>query len=224
MIKISTVVSEIVGSSDFAVEGLRNGCLNLSAYAEIIRPEVEAAAKKNVTKSSIVIALSRLGKELARQPSLLPEFTLQNLSTTSGLFQAAFSVSPESKKRLMALQVDPAFRGDHFVNIAIGLSEVTIVAFASDQEYIMQEMKPRKPRSVIEGLGAIRVHVDKTTYDTPNILYSLLKVMSLSQINIESFTASFSELTFVVKEDDVKPAFLLFHDNFLGGQKRSVQI
>lgn len=219
MIKISTIVTDIVYQSDFALEGLRKGCLNLSAYAELIKPLVEEATKKSVTKSSIVIAMSRLSRQLEKAEPLAPNFKLQNLSTTSGLFEAAFGTSPEARKRLMGLQVDPAFQGDHFINISMGLSEISLVAAAKDKNYILNEMKPRKPRSLVEDLGAIRVHIDSETYNTPNVLYSLLKIMAIAEINIQSFTAAFSELTFVMKESDVKAAFLLLHDNFLGAGK-----
>lgn len=215
MIKISTVVSEIVLSSEFAVEGLRTGCLNLSAYADRIYAEVEQEAKKPVTKSSIVIALSRLAKELANSPSLVPTFTLENLSTTSGLIEASFSATSQTRKRLMALQADPTFDADHFMSVATGMSEVSIVASAKDKNTILKGMRPHTPRSLVEGLAAIRVHIDQATYNTPNVLYSLLKILSLSQINILNFTAVFGELTFIVRDDDVKRAFLLLHDHFL---------
>ncbi len=218
MIKISTIVSDIVYASDFALEGLKNGTLNLSAYADHIKPTIEQTTKKTVTRSSIVIALSRLAKEIRRQPDFLPEVKIQTLSTVADLFESSFGIGRTMRKKVISLQQELAPTPDHFLSIITGLNETTIIASSENKDHIISELKPRRPRTLISNLGAIRIGITAETYNTPNVLFSLLKIMASQKINIQSLTSATNEITFIVQESDIKRAFLLLHDNFMPGE------
>ena len=57
MIKASETVENILLKDELALESLRAGILNLSAYAQKIHPEVVRQALKPVRKGTIVVAL-----------------------------------------------------------------------------------------------------------------------------------------------------------------------
>jgi hypothetical protein len=59
MKKISTVISELVRQSSFLEDGLYKGYINLTAFAESIRPFVEKETQKKVSVHAIKMALSR---------------------------------------------------------------------------------------------------------------------------------------------------------------------
>jgi hypothetical protein len=50
MISVASAVEQIVSHSDFALEGLQTGCLNMSAYADSIQQEVEQVTRKSVER------------------------------------------------------------------------------------------------------------------------------------------------------------------------------
>ena len=59
MKKISTVISELIRQSPFLEDGLYKGYINLTAFAENIRPFIEKETQKEVSIHAIKMALSR---------------------------------------------------------------------------------------------------------------------------------------------------------------------
>ena len=127
MINISQVVEEIVSDSEFALEGLGNGCLNLSAYAKSILPEVEARAKKPVKTGSIVAALSRMVVNNKLQKQLTPEINAHNLVSRSGLAEITYVKAPQIQTSVSKLYTDSKFFNSQFFVVNVGLTEISII-------------------------------------------------------------------------------------------------
>lgn len=62
MKKISDILGQVIGDQPFLEEALYHGFLNLTAFAEYIRPYVEETSQKTVSVHAIKMALSRLEK------------------------------------------------------------------------------------------------------------------------------------------------------------------
>ena len=74
MIKISDAVREILDGSTFLQFGLHHKLINLSQLARFLHPLVEARTKKEVQRSAIHMALSRIGKEFEELTPEAPSF------------------------------------------------------------------------------------------------------------------------------------------------------
>ncbi len=79
MLKITVAVQELLQSSDVALESMRAGLLNLSAFAEQIHNQVEEKTMKPVKKMTVVVALSRLAKKMEHVKPLKPEVVLDQV-------------------------------------------------------------------------------------------------------------------------------------------------
>ena len=60
MIAIPQVVIEIIESTPFLEEAIGQGLINASAYARLIRPEVEKRLLKRVETAAILMAIRRM--------------------------------------------------------------------------------------------------------------------------------------------------------------------
>ena len=215
MIKIATIVSDIVRTSEFAVTGMQNDCLNYAQYARHIQPEVQKRAKKDVTVASIQIALSRLAKIIRKEDSVEPEIVLTNISTSSSLFEVTYAANNYVKRAVAKLQTDQDIVNSSFLSIGMGLNEVNISTNENLKEKVLDAFLPEKPVLIEDNLAALRLHVAEQTFYSPNVLYSFLKEFSMQGINIVNLLSGYTEVTFIVSEDDMRKLFILMHDRFM---------
>ena len=80
MIKISDALKEIVKSNNFLDYGLSHGILNITQTADWIKPLVEVRTKKNVSKSALIMALSRIMRVKKKILPALEKIKLQNIN------------------------------------------------------------------------------------------------------------------------------------------------
>lgn len=117
------VVAQVVENSEFARKGLREGVLNMSAYAKAIRPQVEKLTKlEAVSDSSIVMALSRYGKELRQSHSNARRGTTGSIEITTFVYRK----TPEVQERLAMLLLLDSIKHAAYFTVMITTAEVTI--------------------------------------------------------------------------------------------------
>jgi len=215
MINISNVVKDIVYSSEIALSALAEGYLNLSAYAKSIQEEVETKAKKPVRTGSIVVALSRLRKSLrASRQSLLPKVIVDDLSVKSGLIEVAFDRTKENLDKLQQLYRDKNFSSTDFFIVTQGVGEINIIALEQAEKHILRIYKQQKPKIIIRNLVSLTVRFSEKYIETPNIIYALVRRFALKRMNIVEIVSTYTELTFVLRQDNLQEAFLTLNDIF----------
>ncbi len=94
MLKVTDTVLDLISADELALEALRAGFLNYSAYADKILPQVENLTKKPVQKGTIVVAISRIAKNASKLTSpLKPDVVLTDLSIKSSKNSSTHSIS-----------------------------------------------------------------------------------------------------------------------------------
>ena len=220
MIKISDAVRGILYSSEVALSAFRGGYLNLSAYAKTIQKETEARAKKPVRIGSIVVALSRLGRTLGeRNDSLLPRVIADTISVKSGLVELAFAKTRENRERLAGLYKNRQFQSAEFFTVTQGINEISIIVSEAFRSQVLAIYKHQKPKLSLDRLVAITVCFSERYIEVPNITFAIVRVLALQRINIVEIVSTFTELTFILRQNDLPRAFALLHD-FFGNPRR----
>ncbi len=215
MLKISTVVEDIVSTSEFALEGLQNGCLNLSAYASKILPLVEAKTKKPVKVGSIVASLRRMGAQSAvSQKPFSPHVDAHNLLGRSGLAEITYTKTPENQELISKLYADAKFTSAQFFVVTLGLGEISIITTEELAEDIKKLFGSQKPKLFKKNLASLSMQTGVAGIDTPNQFYTIIKQFALQRINIVEFVTTYTELSFILDQKDLKQAFNLLHDAF----------
>ena len=225
MIKISDVVQEVLYSSEVALSAFYEGFLNLSAYAKLIRKEVETRTKKPVRIGSIVVALSRLKKSTAktgRRKPLLPETEIEDLSVKSGLVEVVFDRTRENLARLREFYRDPRINTSDFFMVTQGTGEITIVALEQAFPHIIHIARPARPKATIKNLVGLTARFDEKYLVIPNVVFAFVRRLALKHINIVEVVSTYTELTFIIDQKDLQEAFLALNELFKSSAVRHV--
>ncbi len=215
MLKISATVEQIVATSEFALEGLNNGCLNLSAYANKIHPLVEAKTKKPVKIGSIIAALSRIAsRNKSTEKPFSPDIEAYNLVSRSGLAEITYSKTPENQRLVSKLYADTKFMSAQFFVVTLGLGEISIVTTEELADEIKNLFGTQKPILFKKSLASLSMQTGASGIETPNQFYTIIKQFALQKINIVEFVTTYTELSFILDQKDLKQAFNLLHDAF----------
>lgn len=213
MIRISQIVEEILNGDEIALEALRAGILNLSAYAESIRPRIEKRLYKDIRRGSIVTALSRLSEKVSLVSPLKAPVRIEDMSIKSPLSEVTYEKTAVVSKQIAALGTK--YAGVGFFTSTQGIGEVTLI--------VSQELKPAvleivgsKPKGTYDHLAAITVRFAEKDYiEVPNMIYTLVATLAGRRINLIEIVSTFTEISFIVRQKDMKETIEVLKDNFL---------
>lgn len=206
MITVTQAVSEILQTDELALEALRAGLLNLSAYALKISARVENATFKKVKKGTIVVALSRAVKHLPEAPLLSPHVALTNLGVKSALTVLTYKKTADMQRKISVM--NPFILGIHeLFAVTEGQEEITIICADSAKDLFLRHAGINiKPKSQFHSVVAITASLKEKDIQTPNLLYTLLRTLAVKRINIIELVSTYTEISFIVKKEDMETA------------------
>lgn len=213
MKKISSIVSAIIFADNIAIEAMESGIINFSAYAQKIHREVEAKCQKEVKLGSIVIALSRLKKQLPDRAPLIPPVRIKNLTVKTPLTEITYDKS----RMLINLLFQPKFKtilADDYFSIISGITEISIIAPPA-QISRLREIISADPKAVYENLSAITINFSENEYlETPNMIHALVSALATRRINLIEIISTLTEISFIVREKELKASAELLNKFF----------
>lgn len=211
MIKIQSVVRDIIRADIEARAALLHGYMNLSQYAVRIRPKVESLSKKEATINGIVVALSRLKNELSAEASLMPEVAITNITTKLPLSEIIYENTRASLSELESLHKKLSMSREEFFTSTVSTAELSIVCSSGLAQKVLRHFK-EKPKFTAHHLTAVAISFDKKHFDIPNTLFSLFSVVARARINIVEVISTYTELIFIVSEKDFSKTVGLFSE------------
>lgn len=197
MLKISDAVEQLLRQDDIALQAMELGFLNLSAYAEVILPQVENLTFKAVKKGTIVVALTRLSAHLEGKVSIRPKVVLDDLSIRSPLCDIAFTKTPETRQKLTALYQSIALSENAFFAVTQSMTEITIIAPQSLADSIVKHFGT-EPKAVFSDLVGITVKFSDEYLSVPNMLYTLQAALAVHHINFIEIISTYTEFSFII--------------------------
>lgn len=213
MIKVTDVVLEIIEADELALEAMRAGLLNFSAYTNNIHKRIEDIAKKPVQKGTIVVALSRIAKNPSLKAApLKPNVSLTDLSIRSSLCALTYEKTADMQRKVAVLhpfQIAP----HELFTIAENPTEITLVVGQKAKEKITKQFDA-KPKAIVENLVAITVQYSEKLSSTPNIHFVLLSSLAAKRIAIAALLTTFTETTFVLKKEAMEEAMKVLNSYF----------
>ncbi|EKE15402.1 MAG: hypothetical protein ACD_12C00034G0009 [uncultured bacterium] len=213
MIRISQKVGEILTGDEVALEAMRAGILNLSAYASSIQPQIEESLYKNVRKGSIVTALSRLSQSSSSISPLKVPVRIEDMSIKSPLSEITYEKTIEVAKQIAALGAK--FSEVGFFTSTQGIGEVTLIVSQSLKHKVLEQVKT-KPKGEYDNLVAITVRFSEKDYiEVPNMIYTLVATLAGKRINLIEIVSTFTEISFIVRQKDMKETIDVLKNNFL---------
>lgn len=214
MITVMRAVEELISHSDFAIEGLQTGCLNMSVYADSILPEVEQLTKKPVQKGSVVVAISRLAHSYKNTSDSLEKFQLHNLISRTGLTEITYTKTPALQAAVATLYSLDYIKNAQFFVSTIGLGQISIIADTDLATAIKKHLHIEQPILHLDSLASLTMQVGIETVETPRQSYTVIKQLALRDITLVEYITSPSELTIILHEQDLKNSFSILYDKF----------
>lgn len=210
MIKIQDTVRDILYGDEEALFALSRGFMNLSAYAKQIEKMVVQRTKKEVGCANIVVALSRLKKEIKRPDPLVQDIKINNITTKSPLSEIVFEKTPQLLARLSSLYEKVKTTGDDFLTMTLSTNEITVICSDRIKVSVLKHFK-EKPRMIEPGLASIGLSLDPKYYHMPNITFSLIRRIAQKRIVLAETITTHTEIIFVFREQSLPEMLTLFH-------------
>ena len=209
MVTIAHLVEKIVERTPFLEEALARGLINYAALAESLQPEIESELKKPVKPSAIMMALRRLSEKLEKgfikQAQI--RFKESDLTIKSDLFEITVLKSPTIINNLKKLyEIIDFSRGD-FLTITHGIYEITIISNKKYKARVQKIFADEKIVKLIEGLSSLSIKIPIEAVEQVGLFYVVTKALNWETINIIELVSTLTEMTFILKEDDVSQAF-----------------
>jgi len=213
MITIAKIVVEMLYGDEVAREALSAGVLNLSAYAKKIKSKIDARLYKDVRLGSIVTAISRLANIAHKVPSLKTSVRIEDMSIKSPLCELAYEKTKDVGNTISKLGTK--YSGQGFFTATYGIGEITLIAAQSFKVDIMREVSV-KPKGQYDNLAAITVRFAESEYiEVPNMIYTLVSALAVKRINLIEIVSTYTEISFIVRQADMKEVVEVFKTNFL---------
>ena len=213
MITIAKTTAEILYGDEVAREALVAGVLNLSAYAKKLKPKIEKRLYKNIRVGSIVTALSRLAVIAGKVPSLRATVKIEDMSIKSPLCELTYEKTEEVSLVISKLGIN--FSGHGFFTSTQGIGEVTLIA-AQDHKADMLKQIGVTPKGEYNNLAAVTVRFNEGQYvEIPNMIYTLVSALAVKRINLVEIVSTFTEISFIVRQEDMNQVVEVFRTNFL---------
>lgn len=202
---ISNVVVELV-KADPTIEPLASrGLINVSKYAQELKPFVEEELLTTVSDHSIQVALHRYFRK-ASSTRQTATFFIDGLLIHADL--AAITIERSDAAWLLTkdFYAQAPTTSSTFLTITQGVSEATLIASAEQAQKLKKLTDARSIKTIyyLENLVGVTARVDLTYVQTPNFFHAILSRMALRNINIIESVSTATEITFFVSKEDLK--------------------
>jgi hypothetical protein len=173
--------------------------MNLSQYAAQIQKEVEFKTKKDVGIPGIVVALSRLAKDIGSKNPLTQDVQIKNITTKTPLSEIVYSKTSESITKLSKVYDKVKTGTDDFFTMTLSTNEITVICSDRIKIEIEKSLK-EKPVMVVKNLASIGLSLDPKYYPMPNITFSLIRRIAQKRIPLAETITTRTEIIFVFEQ------------------------
>ena len=202
------LVQSIVERKPFIAEALAKGLINYAALADDIKPEIESELKQEVKHAAVMMALRRYAEKLEDKFKLTHfQFKESDMTIKSDLFEITIQKSNQIPAELSKLYDLVDFAQGDFLTITHGLYEVTIISNKKHEKSIEKIFEKETLVKKIERLSSLTIKIPINSIETPGMFYIITKALAWDNINIVEIISTLTELTFIMKEEDVSRAF-----------------
>lgn len=209
MVTISHLVENYVRKKPFLEDALSKGIINYAYLAASMKPDIEKELRKPVKTSAIMMALRRVSESLKKEhisPALVM-FKETDLTLKSGLFEMTVIKSPRIIECLKKAYGLADFSKGDFLTITHGLYEMTIISSDKYKPEIQKIFENEKIVLTGDNLASLTVKLPVESIETMGLFYVVTKSLNWENINIVEIVSTLTEMTFILKEDDVARAF-----------------
>lgn len=212
---VPEALSEIIQVNPTIQFALHHKLLNLSQLAQFLLPSVRARLEKPVTSTSILMALSRLHRNLPKAArSRQQKFRLDSLNVHPNLCIVTVQKSKDARRCVNALYARLQ-RDASYVTLTEGLEQITIIFDGKFRRVALQAFG-KEVQNEYQNIAALSGRFSSQYLETPGFLYLVLQQMAVQGINILELASTANEIILYIAKKDVQLAFETLYGRFLG--------
>ena len=210
MKNIATEVETAVKKSPFIAEALREGLLNISAFARIIIPDLEKSLGRDIKLTTVVMAIQRMNPgaimhESKKLKSLFKK--IKDIIVRGHLRVYTIRQSVTVAKNLSTLLNKIGDRRDVMCTFTQGIAECTIIISESEALKFEKIFIHETILEIQDDLSAFTILLPLENRTLSGVYYFILKELAWSGINVIEVVSTSNEFTIVVKEKDSSVCF-----------------
>ncbi len=177
--------------------------------AEEIKKDVEKEYGNKVKNSAVMMALRRaqikLGKSFVRTSTISLKET--DISTKSDLFEITVLKSDSVINNIVKLYNIIDFSHGDFLTVTQGVHEITLISNKKYKNKIEKIMEYEKIIKIVDNLASLTINIPMESIKEVGLFYTITKALNWENICIIEIVSTLTELTFILKEDDIPNAF-----------------
>ncbi|MBI4453356.1 hypothetical protein HY636_01815 [Candidatus Woesearchaeota archaeon] len=207
MVTIARTVEKIVERKPFLQEALVRGVINVAALAEEILPEVETEMKEKVKFGAVMMAIRRLSEKLNKSFIKTAKFDISSdISVKSDLYEITLRKLPSIQAKISKLY-DKINSENDFLTVTQGINEITLITNRRNKTKIRLLFDSKEIKSEVEDIASVTINIPVEAIQTIGLFYIATRALNWENINIIEIVSTFTELTFIIKEEDAPRAF-----------------
>lgn len=208
MITVPQVTKEIIAKTPFLEEGIEKGIINLSSLARLIKPDIEKKLMKNVSESSILMALKRQAPEIkSKKYTESHKKFFGDITVRSNLIERTYKKTDTELENVKKLINE--LPKEIFISWTQGVYEMTIIASKTVEKHIDHVFSKENLKFSMNNLAAVSIKMPNENIKLPGVYYLAMKSLAWENINIIEAISTSTELTIVVTNEDVESAFVI---------------
>ena len=208
MVTVSHLVEKVIEQKPFIQEALSNGIINNAALADQMLPEIEKELKKKVKFSAVNMAIRRLSEKLEQSFISKAKFDKNSdITLKSNLIEITVYKMEDSQEYIKELYSLVDIKGGDFLTITQGLHELMIITNEKYEKKILGMFPNKLIKKSIKNLSSITINIPEESIETIGLFYIVTRALNWENINIVDIVSTFTEMTFIIKEEDTARSF-----------------
>jgi hypothetical protein len=198
MITVQRAVETILNNDLQNKNALSDGFLNMSKYAEKILSNVEKNTMKQVSKQTIVVAISRFKNKIIKT-KYIPKLNMNLISIKKNLIQIILKKIQKNSEIVNLKDLENIKIPENtFFSVSIGTDEVDIVCDKNISLPKTNLFRNIVKKEVLDLVG-VGIKFEEKQIEEPNIGYTILHKLSLKKIPLYAGITTGNEFTVVFK-------------------------
>jgi aspartokinase len=208
MVTIARTVEKVIESKPFLQEALIRGIVNVAALAEEITPEVEKEMGEKVKFSAVMMAIRRLGEKLEGTVIKKAKFDEDSdINVRSDLYEINLRKLPGVQNKISKLYELFNTHENDMLTVTQGFNEITLITNRRNKDKVKKFFSAKDVKSEIGDIASVTIHIMPEATEQLGLFYIATKALTWENINIIEIVSTFTEMTFIIEEDDAPRAY-----------------
>ena len=207
MVTVSHLVHKLLDQRVFIQEALREGIVSYGSLAYRLQPELEAELGKSIKPHAIAMAVRRYAETLQKTHKTINFDYSSDLILKTDLCDISVARSPTLFQRIQKLYDIVHFDKGDILNIIHGSAEVSIVTNERYKTKLLAFLGKEHVLNVEDTLVSLTLTFSPDFFNTPGIIFNIVRNIAWENINIYEIVSTNSELTLILAKTDAVTAY-----------------